>query len=63
MEIKVEHDFLKFEALTGLPKADPVNKIRLIFSLGGIPGNLLWGYAVRLSKSRPYFRPMPIRQI
>ena len=63
MEIKVEHDFLKFEALTGLSKAGPVYKIPLIFSPGGIPGNLLWQYAVQLSKSRPYFRLMPTRQI
>ena len=53
MEIKVERNFLKFEALTGLPKAGPVYKIPSIFSSGGIPGNLLWGYTVRLSKSRP----------
>jgi len=37
MEIKVEPDFLKFEALTGLPKAGPVYKIPSIFFPGGIP--------------------------
>ena len=46
MEIKVEHDFLKFEALTGLSKAGPVYKIPLIFS----PGGYSWEFVVAVCR-------------
>ena len=55
-----------FRIWTGLPTAGPAYKKSSIFSRG--EGGIFLGIrggdsAVRLSKSWPYFRPMPIRQM